>query len=250
MIILIAIIPAKFAIDQQKSPEKLLVSAYNIEHYMHKIQSDSTISIEDKKSCEIILAKVTDIKKNTDSIKSFDAINNKTGFSLRKDINSITKESKILLSQSIDDTQLPLTKQEIKALKSEISSMKDYTEYAPIWVIVMISLSLGIGTMVGWKRIVVTVGEKIGKTPLNYAQGASAELVTASTIGIASALGLPVSTTHVLSSGIAGSMVAQQGLKNLRKKTIKSIAIAWLVTLPVTIVMSGLIFLLLRAIMG
>lgn len=110
----------------------------------------------------------------------------------------------------------------------------------------MISLSLGIGTMVGWKRIVVTVGEKIGKTPLTYAQGASAELVTASTIALSTGLGLPVSTTHILSSGIAGSMVAENGLKNLRKKTVRSILTAWLITLPVTIIMAGSLFLLLR----
>ncbi len=85
--------------------------------------------------------------------------------------------------------------------------------------------------MVGWKRIVVTIGEKIGKTHLTYAQGASAELVAASTISVSSLLGLPVSTTHVLSSGIAGSMVSGGGFKNLQKKTVASIGIAWLITL-------------------
>jgi PiT family inorganic phosphate transporter len=103
----------------------------------------------------------------------------------------------------------------------------------------MVALSLGIGTMVGWKRIVVTIGEKIGKQHLTYAQGASAELVAASTIGLATLTGLPVSTTQVLSSGVAGSMVATNGLKNLQGATIKSIAIAWLLTLPVSILLSG-----------
>jgi PiT family inorganic phosphate transporter len=113
----------------------------------------------------------------------------------------------------------------------------------------MISLSLGFGTMVGWKRIVITIGEKIGKQHLTYAQGASAELVAASTIGISTWLGLPVSTTHVLSSGIAGSMVASKGIKNLQAKTIKSIAIAWLLTLPVSIVVSGALFILFRSVL-
>jgi PiT family inorganic phosphate transporter len=102
------------------------------------------------------------------------------------------------------------------------------------------------GTMIGWKRIVVTVGEKIGKTSLNYAQGATSQIIAASTIGISSMFGLPVSTTHVLNSGIAGSMVAQKGLKNLRGGTIKSIALSWVITLPVTTILSGSIFLLLR----
>jgi PiT family inorganic phosphate transporter len=114
----------------------------------------------------------------------------------------------------------------------------------------MISISLGLGTMVGWRRIVVTIGEKIGKSHLTYAQGASAELVAASTIGVSTWLGLPVSTTHVLSSGIAGTMVAGKGKGNLQMKTVKNIAIAWLVTLPVTILMSGLLFLLLRLILS
>jgi PiT family inorganic phosphate transporter len=99
--------------------------------------------------------------------------------------------------------------------------------------------------MIGWKRIVVTVGEKIGKTPLTYAQGFSSNIIAASTIALSSSFGLPVSTTHVLSSGVAGSMVSEKGLKNLRSKTVKNILIAWLITLPVTIVVSGSIFLLL-----
>jgi PiT family inorganic phosphate transporter len=100
--------------------------------------------------------------------------------------------------------------------------------------------------MIGWKRIVITIGERIGKTQMNYAQGAASQLVAASTISISSMLGLPVSTTHVLSSGVAGSMVAQDGIKNLQGKTLKNIGLAWVVTLPVTIVLSGSLFLLLR----
>jgi PiT family inorganic phosphate transporter len=103
--------------------------------------------------------------------------------------------------------------------------------------------------MVGWKRIVKTVGEKIGKQHMSYAQGASAELVASIGIGMASSYGVPVSTTHMLSSGIAGSMVAKKGLKNLQKGTIKTIALTWILTLPVTIVLSGSLFLLFRAIL-
>ena len=103
--------------------------------------------------------------------------------------------------------------------------------------------------MIGWKRIVKTIGEKIGKQHMSYAQGASAEIVASIGIGMASAYGLPVSTTHMLSSGIAGSMVAKKGLKNLQKKTITTIALAWVLTLPVTILLSGGLFLLFRAIL-
>ena len=93
-----------------------------------------------------------------------------------------------------------------------------------------------------------TVGEKIGKQHMSYAQGASAEIVAATTIGLSTGMGLPVSTTHVLSSAVAGTMVAKKGLKNLQPKTVKHIAIAWILTLPVTMLLSGGLFLLFRAI--
>jgi PiT family inorganic phosphate transporter len=183
-----------------------------------------------------ILAGITDFKK----------LKKESNFELRKDILLLAKESSNILSQPVDEPAVNLSKTDKRLLKDYVKSIKGYTEYAPWGVILLISLSLGIGTMVGWKRIVVTIGEKIGKEHLTYAQGASAELVAASTIGISTLLGLPVSTTHVLSSGVAGSMVATKGLQNLRKKTLKNIAIAWLVTLPVTMLISGGLFLLIR----
>jgi PiT family inorganic phosphate transporter len=98
--------------------------------------------------------------------------------------------------------------------------------------------------MIGWKRIVVTIGEKIGNEHLNYAQGATSEIIAASTIGLSTWAGLPVSTTHVLSSGIAGSMMASGGAGNLNSKTLKNIALAWVLTLPVAIILAFLLFLL------
>jgi PiT family inorganic phosphate transporter len=138
--------------------------------------------------------------------------------------------------------------EEKKKLASDRKAMRALTEYAPSWVLVAIALSLGVGTMVGWKRIVVTVGEKIGKTHLTYAQGASAELVAMSTIGLSAWLGLPVSTTHVLSSGIAGTMVAQRS--GLQSSTVRNIALAWVLTLPVSMVLSAVLFLALRALLS
>jgi PiT family inorganic phosphate transporter len=113
---------------------------------------------------------------------------------------------------------------------------------------VSVAIALGMGTMVGWKRIVVTVGEKIGKAHLTYAQGMSAEIVAASAIGFASFSGLPVSTTHVLSSGIAGTMVAQKS--GLNVATVRTIAAAWVLTLPVSMLLSGGLFLLFRTFVG
>jgi len=114
------------------------------------------------------------------------------------------------------------------------------TKFIPTWVKVAVALALGLGTMVGWKRIVVTVGEKIGKTHLTYAQGASAELVAMATILAADRYGLPVSTTHVLSSGIAGTMAANKS--GLQTSTLRDIALAWVFTLPAAAILSGVLY--------
>ncbi|MET0270132.1 MAG: inorganic phosphate transporter [Sphingomonas sp.] len=114
------------------------------------------------------------------------------------------------------------------------------TRFIPTWVKVAVAFALGLGTMVGWKRIVVTVGEKIGKSHLTYAQGASAELVAMGTIFSADALGLPVSTTHVLSSGVAGTMAANRS--GLQMSTIRNLLTAWVLTLPVSILLAGTLY--------
>jgi inorganic phosphate transporter, PiT family len=120
------------------------------------------------------------------------------------------------------------------------------TRFIPTWVKVAVALALGLGTMIGWKRIVVTVGEKIGKTHLTYAQGASAEIAAMITIGLSDQLGLPVSTTHVLSSGVAGTMAANKS--GLQLSTIRDIAMAWVFTLPAAALLSGCLFWLFNSI--
>jgi PiT family inorganic phosphate transporter len=122
------------------------------------------------------------------------------------------------------------------------------TKYIPTWVKVAVALALGLGTMVGWKRIVITVGEKIGKTHMTYAQGASAELIAMCTIYGFDKIGLPVSTTHVLSSGVAGTMMANGS--GLQLSTIRNIAMAWVFTLPAAALLSGCLFLLFNKVTG
>ena len=138
-----------------------------------------------------------------------------------------------------------LTVDQWASLKKERDTLRSAVEFAPSWVLIGVALALGVGTMIGWKRIVVTIGEKIGKTHMTYSQGASAEIVAATTIGLSGWFGLPVSTTHVLSSGIAGTMIASKS--GLQKPTVRNIAIAWVLTLPVAMVLGGLLFLLFRA---
>jgi inorganic phosphate transporter, PiT family len=136
------------------------------------------------------------------------------------------------------------------AEKGQIADFKKQldvsTKFIPLWVKICVAIALGLGTMVGWKRIVITVGEKIGKTHLTYGQGAAAELIAAATIGAADGFGLPVSTTHVLSSGVAGTMVANGS--GMQWSTVRSIALAWVLTLPAAMIMAGLLYLIFRQI--
>jgi PiT family inorganic phosphate transporter len=154
----------------------------------------------------------------------------------------LTADSIRLLSKS----GAKFTTAEGATLKSYQSNLQNGTRFIPGWVKVAVAIALGLGTMVGWKRIVVTVGERIGKTHLTYAQGASAELVAAATISAAELYGLPVSTTHILSSGVAGTMAANHS--GLQWSTIRSIASAWVLTLPAAMLLAGVLYWLLRVV--
>jgi PiT family inorganic phosphate transporter len=138
------------------------------------------------------------------------------------------------------------TDADTKAIANYKKFLDTSTRFIPTWVKVAVALALGMGTMIGWKRIVVTVGEKIGKTHLTYAQGASAEITAMITIWMADNLGLPVSTTHVLSSGIAGTMAANKS--GLQMSTVRDIALAWVFTLPAAALLSGCLFWLFNSI--
>src|SRR4051812_43743612 len=157
-----------------------------------------------------------------------------------------TRNDMYLTSEAIrflmKDKESDPKKEEVDTLKAYKGSLDSATKFIPLWVKIAVAIALGLGTMIGWKRIVVTVGEKIGKTHLTYAQGASAELVAAATIGAADVFGLPVSTTHVLSSGVAGTMAANGS--GLQMATIRNLLMAWVLTLPVAICLSASLYVL------
>lgn len=241
MMILIAILPGYFAVDKSINLQSVHGNMDKIEMLMKKADT-TALAAKEKKLYLDIIKHGEHFHMATDGKFSSEEIGVTERFGLRKDVVKVTKNSEKLVKGG----NLTLSANEIKELNKEIKASKKLIEYAPSWVIILISISLGLGTMIGWKRIVKTVGEKIGKQHMSYAQGASAEMVASLGIGMASAYGLPVSTTHMLSSGIAGSMVAKKGLKNLQKNTIKTIALAWLLTLPVTIILSGGLYLLFR----
>ena len=146
-------------------------------------------------------------------------------------ISDTTDKVAKLPDVSADDQRL------LKKLKTDMLST---IEYAPIWIIMAVALALGIGTMIGWRRVATTIGEKIGKKGMTYAQGMSAQMTAAVSIGLASYTGMPVSTTHVLSSSVAGTMLVDGG--GLQKKTVTSILMAWVLTLPAAIILSGVLY--------
>jgi PiT family inorganic phosphate transporter len=155
-----------------------------------------------------------------------------------------TRNDMYLASEAIrflmKDKESDLSSTDVATLNAYKGSLDSATKFIPTWVKIAVAIALGLGTMVGWKRIVVTVGEKIGKTHLTYAQGACAEITAAATIAAADIYGLPVSTTHVLSSGIAGTMAANGS--GLQWSTIRNIAMAWILTLPIAMMISGSLY--------
>src|SRR5215471_12209679 len=155
-----------------------------------------------------------------------------------------TRNDMYLVSEAIrflmKDKENDLSKDDVAKLSAYKRSLDNATKFIPLWVKVAVAIALGLGTMVGWKRIVVTVGEKIGKVHMTYGQGACAEVVAAGTIAAADMYGLPVSTTHVLSSGVAGTMAANRS--GLQLATIRNLVMAWVLTLPAAIMLSGLLY--------
>jgi len=148
----------------------------------------------------------------------------------------------LCIADTADKTaKLPETSADDKRFLGKLKTdLLGTIEYAPVWIIMAVALALGVGTMIGWRRVATTIGEKIGKKGMTYAQGMSAQVTAAVSIGIASYTGMPVSTTHILSSSVAGTMLVDGG--GLQSRTIKNIAMAWVFTLPVCILLSGSLY--------
>ncbi|MEQ1825749.1 MAG: inorganic phosphate transporter [Pirellula sp.] len=239
MLVLIGILPAKFAINDRYSNAEIYEQVRSLQADLDELRADSTSS-HVMHALEGMDAPLQSLATYTQSLVGVDD-KSRDRFQVRRQI--------LLLLDAVKKAKAEQPK-DLKPLApffKEIGTLKKYTDNAPSWVIALIAMSLGIGTMIGWKRIVITIGEKIGKTHLTYAQGASAEIVAASTIGVSTFFGLPVSTTHVLSSGIAGAMFASGGKDNLDTNSISKILLAWILTFPVCLTLSGTLFLIFRS---
>lgn len=252
MLVLIALVPARFALNENLDLTQIKTEATMASAYLGAMDSTS-FKAEDK---ELYTKGNTNIKKIVTLFAKADSskkeISTEQKIKLRKYIASSAKSfDKLDEKGYVADFNANIVKSDSSksyaSFQKNIKNLKKHTDYVPSWVLILISLCLGLGTMIGWKRIVVTIGEKIGNQHLTYAQGASAELAAATTIAFSTfVMKLPVSTTQILSSGIAGAMVGSKGVKNLNTGTLKSILLAWVLTFPVCVMLSGSLYYLLR----
>jgi phosphate/sulfate permease len=241
MLILIGIVPFQFALDDSKNSSGIGRSLLQVEQVVGKVDA-TALPAKDLENLQGLQNQVADLK-GIFAVNNIEDLPDNRKFQVRKDILLLSKGTEAMLKSK----DVALSPADRGKIAEHVLVMRSYTDYAPFWVMLIVALSLGGGTMVGWKRIVTTIGEKIGKEHLTYAQGASAELMAASVIGFSTFIfKLPVSTTHILSSGIAGSMVANRGIKNLNPSTVRNIALAWVLTLPVSMFLAGALFLFFR----
>jgi inorganic phosphate transporter, PiT family len=187
-----------------------------------------------------LAALIQDIAKQVKTYGSLSKVPANQVSNTRNDMYLTSEAVRILSKDKASD----LSAKDVKALTAYKKELDLSTKFIPIWVKICVAIALGLGTMIGWKRIVITVGEKIGKEHLNYGQGAAAELVAMATIFGADNFGLPVSTTHVLSSGVAGTMAANGS--GLQLATLRNIAMAWVLTLPCAIALSASLYWIFR----
>ena len=252
MLILVGTMPIAYALNRSLPADQIPRVAALTEVTAHQLLQLQPASATPPAARDVLTGFVGSNKMNADVLPALANTLNEVGDQIRRygSMDNIpaqavtnTRNQMYLASESIKHLQtakvtLPQeTERNLKAVKTELDSA---TRFIPMWVKVVVAIALGLGTMVGWRRIVVTVGERIGKTHLSYAQGASAELVAMMTIGAADGFGLPVSTTHVLSSGVAGTMAAIRS--GLQFSTLRNLAVAWILTLPVSILLSALLY--------
>jgi PiT family inorganic phosphate transporter len=226
MLILIGLLPTQFALNNNLKPTEVQETTIAIRRLETKVASaDPKAAQELEQAAQMLTA-----SGGVGSLSN----------TQRNSLRTLMLQADSALGKFEKSSNAFANSDEKSAFKKDRATMSHLTDFVAPWVPVAVALALGIGTMVGWKRIVVTVGEKIGKTHLTYGQGAAAELVAAVTIYAADHFGLPVSTTHVLSSGVAGTMAANRS--GLQVATVRNIALAWVLTLPATMLLAGTLF--------
>ncbi|GAK72583.1 putative inorganic phosphate transporter [Agrobacterium rubi TR3 = NBRC 13261] len=257
MLILIGLVPTAFALN--RTPDVNYLEAYKtasaqVETALEKYVKPGATVTDAKKVVGDAVRSKTWSDQTTPALQQFihqtsaevaafptlEAVPNEMVGNVRNDIYLIGEALKLIDKNKL----LPMEEADLAAVTSYHKAVDNATKFIPTWVKVAVALALGLGTMIGWRRIVVTVGEKIGKTHLTYGQGAAAEVVAMVTIGAADHFGLPVSTTHVLSSGVAGTMAANGS--GLQWSTVRNMMVAWVLTLPASIAIAFVLYVILR----
>src|SRR5271167_123772 len=254
MLILIGTVPTTYALNHavtaSQTQDFIAVSAQTAASLDKYVQASATVGDPREELTEYIRTKefkpstmlalremVNGIGTELAIFKELSKVPNDKVRNFRNDMYVVGESIRLMLKSGVP----PLSAADAAILKNYKTNHIDHaTRFIPLWVKVAVALALGLGTMVGWKRIVVTVGEKIGKNHLTYAQGAVAEITAMATIGAADGFGLPVSTTHVLSSGVAGTMAANHS--GLQWGTVKNLLTAWVLTLPASICLAAGLF--------
>ena len=253
MLILIGTVPTTYALNHAVTPRQtqdfIAVSQQAAQTLGKYVEASSAIGDPRDEVTEFIRTKefkpntmlamrtlVNDIGTEMALFKDLARVPNDQVRNFRNDMYVASEALRIMQKSG----KPQLTAADVAILKNYKMHIDRSTRFIPLWVKVAVALALGLGTMIGWKRIVVTVGEKIGKNHLTYAQGAAAEITAMATIGAADAFGLPVSTTHVLSSGVAGTMAANRS--GLQWATVRNLLMAWVLTLPAAMMLSGFLF--------
>jgi low-affinity inorganic phosphate transporter len=252
MLVLIGVAPAGFALNMTANGYDIARTedaVTNLQRY-YQHHSDTLTAVSAATPTPAGTAAINNNDFHCDSSHALEVIERAQGLlgNLQSyyDLNTDQRSHVRRLLMCVADTagkvaKLPTTSaQDGRFLNQLRKDLLETVEYAPVWIIIAVAMALSLGTMIGWKRVATTIGEKIGKKGMTYAQGLSAQMTSALSIGIASYTGMPVSTTHVLSSAVAGTMLVDGG--GVQKRTIKNILMAWVLTLPVAIVLSGSLY--------
>ena len=250
MLVLIGIVPAKFVLDPASTPYQIQRTydaaahlsdfyernADTLGEYLALRRGPRNGDLPPTFRCDPqdTLPTIAAVRQNLNGVQTYSDLPPETRIRVRRYLLCLDDTARKV--GNLRD--LPLReKADLKRLRADLTAT---TEYAPLWVIIAVALALGLGTMVGWRRVVLTVGEKIGKQGMTYAQGMAAQITAAGAIGVANMFSLPVSTTHVLSSGVAGTMVANRS--GLHKGTVRTILLAWVLTLPASMLLAAGLF--------
>ncbi len=250
MLVLIGIVPAKFVLDVNATPYQIDRTRDAVSHLsaLYERNTDTlgkylALSRPGKASdlpanfrCDAQLTRATidAVQSRLAGVHKYADLTADDRIAVRRYLLCLDDTAKKVMAQPNLDAR---ERTDLQRLRADLTST---TEYAPLWVIVAVALALGIGTMVGWRRVVLTVGEKIGKQGMTYAQGMAAQVTAVGAIGLANVFSLPVSTTHVLSSGVAGTMVASRS--GLQGNTVRNILLAWIFTLPASMLLAAGLF--------